>query len=545
MNEKKLKGSYVFEDPWSDVWNGNKTLPTYGEFAAAQNAAQPTPAEMGIDPTKSDVGTNGAYGAATGGGSVTGTNAGSGGAYGNKTVLQLIDEQRNAARQENAAAAQRKIYDAQSSFAQNRTNYGVLAERLAAQGLAGSGYSDYIDASAYATMRGEVAAAHAAEAEGNAEAEKTYYAQLMAEEEKEEAEAAGKNTSYASLLGLAKEGGYTGEEIRSLAVKAELSKADIERIVAAADEAYTLKQGEKEKTESDATSQSYITLLNSAKAGSYSGEEMRDLAVRAGLSGADIERVVAVATEAYGKVTKAEDEAKYTEASFDITANTTDAEIDAWLAQGKITADQVENAKSDREKAVISTIEQTLATSGTDAALAAADKYFAKGNLSEDKYQEIYFDSAIAEIESGSVTAKNASELATKLEKQKNEGKISRADYNNLVNYMYGKLGKVVEGNGVKTHTDGYTPAISVTIGGKEYVLSTKVKADDETGTALYRVAKANGKGIDNGLMIFYGGKYYIFNADLGGWRKIAHSGQIESYFDGIADVQMPTHKSK
>ena len=58
-------------------------------------------------------------------------------------------------------ARQRAIVDANSSYQQNLAGYGANAEAMANMGLTGSGYSDWLNASAYAQNRGDVQAANA------------------------------------------------------------------------------------------------------------------------------------------------------------------------------------------------------------------------------------------------------------------------------------------------------------------------------------------------------------------------------------------------
>lgn len=58
-------------------------------------------------------------------------------------------------------ARQRAIVDANSSYQQNIAGYGAKAEAMANMGLTGSGYSDWLNASAYAQNRGDVQAANA------------------------------------------------------------------------------------------------------------------------------------------------------------------------------------------------------------------------------------------------------------------------------------------------------------------------------------------------------------------------------------------------
>ena len=56
---------------------------------------------------------------------------------------------------------ERAVNDANNAYALNRATYGTRGESLGRNGLAMSGYSDYADQVAYATSRGEIAAAGA------------------------------------------------------------------------------------------------------------------------------------------------------------------------------------------------------------------------------------------------------------------------------------------------------------------------------------------------------------------------------------------------
>ena len=74
-------------------------------------------------------------------------------------------------------ARQRGIVDASTAYEQNKATYGANAEALASMGLTGGGYSDYLNAQAYAAQRGEVQAA-------NSDAEAAKRAARYAEDEK-------------------------------------------------------------------------------------------------------------------------------------------------------------------------------------------------------------------------------------------------------------------------------------------------------------------------------------------------------------------------
>ena len=58
-------------------------------------------------------------------------------------------------------ARQRAVIDASSAYEQNKSNYGAKAEALGNMGLAGGGYSDWIDSAAYAQNRAQTQAANA------------------------------------------------------------------------------------------------------------------------------------------------------------------------------------------------------------------------------------------------------------------------------------------------------------------------------------------------------------------------------------------------
>ena len=83
-------------------------------------------------------------------------------------------QQVDAANKEAEIAKQKAMVDAQSSYQTNKAGYGANAEALAKMGLSGGGYSDYIEAQAYAQKRQEAQTASAVEAQTKAANEQTY-----------------------------------------------------------------------------------------------------------------------------------------------------------------------------------------------------------------------------------------------------------------------------------------------------------------------------------------------------------------------------------
>lgn len=237
---------------------------TYGQQLAAA-AQQQTPTESTPD-TSGGAGTTGSAGA------TVGSTTGSGevdtyeefllkqeGFYKEQLdkINAQIEQNKQNALQQAESERERAVIDARSSYEQNKATYGANAEQLAAMGLSGSGYSDYLNQQAYATQRAETQNANAqaeatkvaAEQQANSDklnAELSYaenmqnnaeklaqYQQQKAEEAKAEEEQ--KKQYYAALLTSANTGEYTSEQIASLGAQYGLDEVQISQLQAAAD----------------------------------------------------------------------------------------------------------------------------------------------------------------------------------------------------------------------------------------------------------------------------------------------------------------------
>lgn len=237
---------------------------TYGQQLAAAASPQQTP-------TESTPVTSGGAGATGSTGSTGGSTTGSGVDTYEEFLLKQegfykeqldklnaqIEQNKQNALQQAESERERAVIDARSSYEQNKATYGANAEQLAAMGLSGSGYSDYLNQQAYATQRAETQNANAqaeatklaAEQQANSDklnAELSYaenmqgnaeklaqYQQQKAEEAKAEEEQ--KKQYYAALLTSANTGEYTSEQIASLGAQYGLDEAQISQLQAAAD----------------------------------------------------------------------------------------------------------------------------------------------------------------------------------------------------------------------------------------------------------------------------------------------------------------------
>ena len=137
------------------------------------------------------------------------------------------------------AERQRAVIDARSSYEQNKATYGANAEQLAAMGLSGSGYSDYLNQQAYATQRAETQNANAQAESNKLQAELTYSENLMnleretMEYNEQKQEAAKQH--YASLLASANSGEFSSEQIAAIAAQYGLDEVQISELQEVAD----------------------------------------------------------------------------------------------------------------------------------------------------------------------------------------------------------------------------------------------------------------------------------------------------------------------
>lgn len=465
-------------------------------------------------------------------------------AYGGQSSTERLLDQKLAAAYGNAEEARKKaIIDARSNRALMEAAYGRNAEALAGAGLAGSGVSDYIGAQAYASERDAVTAAYEAEAKAKDAADSAYYdakiaygeqqaakeeankakmdaafltlmnsaksgaytaaeirdmaaksgltdetdigtlasiaetAYAKGETEKAETETAATNKTYISVLDLAKSGTYTADEIRDIAARMGVTNnEDIEKLASAADTAYTKTQTEKTETETEADTaaqnQAFLTLMDSAKSGGYTPDEIRDMAARMGVTNAeDVEKLVTIATEAKAKKDKADAEVAYGNAyeSGKITSDTSDADIDKLIADGTITAEQREQAIKDRDAEVEYDFAQIANQNGIEAAYKWLDRQYTAGKYSKSEYQETYYNTVVSELDSMDGSAASIAAMREKIDKYAKEGKLTAADAENLSKYHIARNYGIVDES---IEYSGYSSArlvATITINGQKY----------------------------------------------------------------------------
>lgn len=390
---------------------------TYGQQLAAA-AQQQTPTESTPD-TSGGTGATGSTGAT--GGSTTGS--GEVDTYEEFLLKQegfykeqldklnaQIEQNKQNALQQAESERERAVIDARSSYEQNKATYGANAEQLAAMGLSGSGYSDYLNQQAYATQRAETQNA-------NAQAEAT---KLAAE-----------------------------QQANSDKLNAELSYAENMQGNAEKLAQYQQQKAEEAKAEEEQKKQYYATLLTSANTGEYTSEQIASLGAQYGLDEAQISQLQAAAD----KYKSDQQSLSYTEALQMISDYGADLDVsylETLLNTGSVSQEQYDQLMAQYSKELIESGD--LANEDTD----KIDDLHQSGQTSEEDYNKqkeqwnSQIDTSDAFFNSGSMSA---SEAKKQLDKILNNEWTSEENKKALQK-TYDSLYKVVQ-NDVKFNNDG------------------------------------------------------------------------------------------
>lgn len=390
---------------------------TYGQQLAAA-AQQQTPTESTPD-TSGGTGTTGSTGAT--GGSTTGS--GEVDTYEEFLLKQegfykeqldklnaQIEQNKQNALQQAESERERAVIDARSSYEQNKATYGANAEQLAAMGLSGSGYSDYLNQQAYATQRAETQNA-------NAQAEAT---KLAAE-----------------------------QQANSDKLNAELSYAENMQGNAEKLAQYQQQKAEEAKAEEEQKKQYYAALLTSANTGEYTSEQIASLGAQYGLDEAQISQLQAAAD----KYKSDQQSLSYTEALQMISDYGADLDVsylETLLNTGSVSQEQYDQLMAQYSKELIESGD--LANEDTD----KIDDLHQSGQISEEDYNKqkeqwnSQIDTSDAFFNSGSMSA---SEAKKQLDKILNNEWTSEENKKALQK-TYDSLYKVVT-NDVRFNNDG------------------------------------------------------------------------------------------
>ncbi len=356
-------------------------------------------------------------------------------------TIAAIDQANAKTIAEINAAKERGIVDANTSYQHNLSTYGAKNEALRGMGLAGSGYSEYLDSQAYATQRAEVqgvkAGALAAENEANAAAdarkleaktaldENLLYYDNLAEQHLE-----GK---WSDILTGAGNGTYSKEQVENLAKYYGFSAEQIATLTGAVDSYET----EKAEAEADAINEKFLAALGDVKQGIYDEEDIPALVDQFGFSPDQKAQLEKEARE-FKKNTY---EANTNTATGNVTTDTTDEEIQDFV--DKNGGEGKEELEKARNQARVDEVKDLISYGDTTKAYELADSYYDNGNGFMDKktYQKIYSDGWSKDLSAASISADDIDSVLMELNKDKELGKLSGTDYNRLKMVAWGKVG--------------------------------------------------------------------------------------------------------
>ena len=382
-------------------------------------------------------------------------------------ALEQAELQRQQAEQNAEKERERSVIDARSSYEQNKATYGAQAETLANMGLTGSGYSDYINAQAYANQRAETQNANA-----NAEQTKNN-ANYVADNAKLEIE---QNAGQSNL-------------------SAETTYAEN---MANNDAALAQYKQQKEEEKKSA----YSELLNYANNGTYDSEQLKSLADKYGLSEADINNLTDAA-ETYKNNKYKENYANALDNIAQYGSQLDNNYLDNMYKMDLISKEQYEELKSQLSNKIKEDMDNSISSGDAtgesiQATIDNVEKYFSEGKITTEQRQSIYNNYVKSSV--SGVMEKNYGDNYTQkikdcvnankeIDELYKSGKLSKSDYDSIKQTLNAKSksscngGWYVQGLGSGRKNDD----IDITIGqssrnkGKEYDLKCGNSIGDET----------------------------------------------------------------
>lgn len=382
-------------------------------------------------------------------------------------ALEQAELQRQQAEQNAEKERERSVIDARSSYEQNKATYGAQAETLANMGLTGSGYSDYINAQAYANQRAETQNANA-----NAEQTKNN-ANYVADNAKLEIE---QNAGQSNL-------------------SAETTYAENMANNDAAIAQYKQQKEEEKKS-------AYSELLNYANNGTYDSEQLKSLADKYGLSEADINNLTGAA-ETYKNNKYKENYANALDNIAQYGSQLDNNYLDNMYKMDLISKEQYEELKSQLSNKIKEDMDNSISSGDAtgesiQATIDNVEKYFSEGKITTEQRQSIYNNYVKSSV--SGVMEKNYGDNYTQkikdcvnankeIDELYKSGKLSKSDYDSIKQTLNAKSksscngGWYVQGLGSGRKNDD----IDITIGqssrnkGKEYDLKCGNSIGDET----------------------------------------------------------------
>lgn len=465
--------------------------------------------------------------------------------------LAAIEEQRKYSEELAKQAREEAIKKAYVNYDRSLSTYGQNAEKLAQMGLSNSGYSDYLNGVAYSSMVGGVQDAHKTEnqaiqnayynaSQQKAEAADTYYDRATAAQNAYQ-------DRIVSLLGAIGSGEIDANTAITMAAAYGM------------DESVASVIGDVAKTNYENVVAEKTALLEALLAGEddgYGGKTFAtDEAIRAYANTLNItdESVIQGYIDTKNKnENEYKDKMIYDSALTQITADTTDADIDDLsFSDGSYKKRLKEKRNEAFVKKIIDSINAGTANGvGEFGDLTSVDALYddGKGSLTLDQLQQCYFAYAIKWIDDGIEKYKDVEDGLKELDRLKFYKKISDADYDNLKAYMYNRIFTSVDNLEIesinKDKSGSGFDEIAFKIGNDQYVFPI----DDVDSYSNRLLENYTGKGT-----VVKEGAYYFVRVGQAWKRILAPVGYLSDYkklnkeFESslyLTEIKAPIHSS-
>lgn len=409
-------------------------------------------------------------------------------------------EQLDAANKQAEQTKARAMANAENAYAQNKATYGTNAETLAQMGLTGGGYSDYLQAQAYAQKRADAQAATAQEIASKSNNQATYQQYITAMNEK-----LAEKALYEEQL----------EEQRKYNEQKTAEQREYER--------QQLEEQRKYNEEQTASSKKQ-NVFDSLWSGvqdtntTYTEEAIDGIAKEYGLSDDQVASLKTLLKNTKNKASEEKSKAILESALANVDAAATgslDEYLDGLQKLGLSDEDRATYEKTIREQMgnnTVDTINDSISkgdVTSLDYNIATAEDYYTKGYISKEQLQTVYNKYATVTVETVANTdfgSDDQKKIKSYLSAQKDieqwykDGKLTYSMYKTLKekaggeNYNACSGGWNLQGLGSGRNNDDVDITIGATSRGgngkKEYdLLCSSTITDSEIISELNRIA--------------------------------------------------------
>ena len=364
---------------------------------------------------------------------------------------ERAEQERQQAHRDAELAKERATVDAHADYEQSKATYGANAETMAQMGLTGGGYSDYLNAQAYAQKRDDIQHANVVEAATKQGADTAYsdkISKLNAEQiARNEEQQAYKDNAYSALLAEAQNPNttYTAESIREIAEKAGLSEEEIQGLVSTLT---TTKDNAKAEADNAKNTDLYNSLWIEVQKPdtAYTVDSLTEFMRRNGMSEADITALTGILQSTLTK--REEDNAKAeADNAKNISTNLRLTAIEQITTQGGLSTEYINQLK---------------AAGINDSDLQEVIKY----------NQNYHFTAVKSALNAGDSTTKADLDLLLR------ENRISQEQYNELLTQNQG------------IYNDYYTEVLDASIGDFDFSAADKAYKDGNISKTQYDALK-------------------------------------------------------